>query len=362
MPRKRTPGLRKRGATWHIEKQIKGYGLLCESCKTSDLQEAERYLACRLEEIRAATVYGVRPPRTYREAATKYLMENQQKASIADDANHLQQMDPFIGGLRLDQVHDDTLRPFVDFRKAAGRKSKSINLALSVVRRILNLAARSWRDEYGLTWLETAPLITLLPVTDARPPYPLSWDEQTALFRELPTHLGRMALFKVNTGTREQEVCGLRWEWEVPVPELGTSVFLIPASHVKNREERLVALNDVAGSVLGECRGIHPHYVFTYRGHRVGKINNTAWKQARKRAGLPHVRVHDLKHTFGRRLRAAGVPWETRKVLLGHKSEDITTHYSAPEIAELLEAANRVCRGKSGKTPALTVLRRSALQ
>ena len=49
-----------------------------------------------------------------------------------------------------------------------------------------------------------------------------------------------------------------------------------------------------------------------------------------------------LKHTFGRRLRAAGVPLETRKVLLGHKSGDITTHYSAPEIAELLEAANRV--------------------
>ena len=73
-------------------------------------------------------------------------------------------------------------------------------------------------------------------------------------------------------------------------------------------------------------------------------------------------RARNKKHTFDRRLRAAGVPWETRKVLLGHKSGDITTHYSAPEIAELLEAANRVCRGKSGKTPALTVLRRSALQ
>ena len=64
--------------------------------------------------------------------------------------------------------------------------------------------------------------------------------------------------------------------------------------------------------------------------------------------GLANVRVHDLKHTFGRRLRAAGVPLETRKVLLGHKNGDITSHYSAPEIEELLEAANRVCRAKSG--------------
>jgi integrase len=58
--------------------------------------------------------------------------------------------------------------------------------------------------------------------------------------------------------------------------------------------------------------------------------------------------VHDLKHTFGRRLRAAGVPLETRKVLLGHRNGDITTHYSTPELEELLEAANRVCEEKSG--------------
>ncbi len=48
----------------------------------------------------------------------------------------------------------------------------------------------------------------------------------------------------------------------------------------------------------------------------------------------------DLKHTFRRRLRAAGVPVEMRKVLLGHRNGDITTHYSAPELEELLEATN----------------------
>ena len=46
---------------------------------------------------------------------------------------------------------------------------------------------------------------------------------------------------------------------------------------------------------------------------------------------------------FVRRLRVAGVPLETRKALLGHKNGDITTHYSAVEITELLEAAERVC-------------------
>ena len=70
------------------------------------------------------------------------------------------------------------------------------------------------------------------------------------------------------------------------------------------------------------------------------------------------VRVHDLKHTFGRRLRAAGVPLETRKVLLGHDNGDITTHYSAPEIKELIDTANRICGTDSLKTHALVMLKR----
>ena len=106
-----------------------------------------------------------------------------------------------------------------------------------------------------------------------------------------------------------------------------------------------------------DVRGMHPTHVFCYRDHPVRKINNSAWKRRRSTVGLKHVRVHDLKHTFGRRLRAAGVPLETRKVLLGHRKGDITSHYSAPELAELLEAANRVCLDKSGKTPALVVLK-----
>jgi integrase len=208
-----------------------------------------------------------------------------------------------------------------------------------------------------MTWLDAPPLIQMLQVTDARPPYPLSWEEQRTLFKALPDHLARMALFKVNTGCREQEVCQLRWDWEVEVPQLGTSVFIVPGAVVKNREDRLVVLNRVAASVIEQVRGNHSEYVFTYKGKPVQTINNSGWKTARKKVCLTQVRVHDLKHTFGRRLRAANVSLETRKVLLGHRNGDITTHYSAPELEELLAAANKVCEEKSGKSPALVMLK-----
>lgn len=71
-------------------------------------------------------------------------------------------------------------------------------------------------------------------------------------------------------------------------------------------------------------------------------MNNTAWRTARRKAKIPDVRVHDLKHTFGLRLRAAGVSLEDRKVLLGHTNGDITTHYSAVEISNLIKAVNKV--------------------
>jgi integrase len=194
----------------------------------------------------------------------------------------------------------------------------------------------------------------MLPNDNPRRPYPLSWEEQERLIAELPRHLADMALFKVNTGTRKSEVCELRWEWEYQYPELKTSVFVIPAAVVKNKQDRLVVLNDIARQVVESRRGKHVTHVFTYKGEPVRRMLNSAWRKARVRAGLPTLRVHDLKHTFGRRLRAAGVSFEDRQDLLGHKSGRMTTHYSAAEIGDLIDAANRVVRSR--KTPVLTIL------
>ena len=342
------------------------------------------YFAKRIDQIRSANVYGLRTDRTFRAAATKFLEENQHKRSLADDALLLRQVDPFIGELKLRQVHMGSLQAFIAKRRTAGVKSRTINNALALVRHILNLAASEWRDEQGLTWLEYAPKIKLLKVTDGRPPYPLSREEQAFLLQELPDHLARMALFKVNTGCREQEVCGLRWDYEVRVPELGTSVFIIPGNRVKNGEDRLVVLNRVARSVIESQRGLDPRHVFTYcppaRKARpgepqtaparrpLGTMITKAWTKARERAadkwekvkgepapeGFRTVRVHDLKHTYGRRLRAAGVSFEDRQDLLGHKSARITTHYSAAELANLMAASEKAVEEIATKFPQTT--------
>ena len=377
MGNQKPSGLTKRGGIWHVDKMFRGTRI-CESTGTRDLRQAEEYLAKRVVGLREAQLYGLRETRTFRAAATRFLEDYSYKKSLKDDAMHLKKLDRFIGAMELKQVHMGSLQEFIATRRQDGVKTKTINASLAVVRRVLNLSATEWMDEQGMTWLETAPKIKLFPVKDARAPYPLSDEEQALLFKELPDHLACMALFKVNTGLREQEVCKLRWDYEVKVPELGTSVFVIPDELIKNGEERMVVLNRVAKSVVESLRGMHPVYVFARvakkdgEPQRLTKIYNTAWKSARERAaivwqerhgelapeGFQNVRVHDLKHTFGRRLRAAGVSFEDRQDLLGHKSGRITTHYSRAELTNLIGAAEKVCSTESRNTPATTWLRR----
>jgi integrase len=358
MGRKRMPGLVKRGNTWHINKKVGGVRI-CESTGADRLEEAERFLARRLETIRQAKVYGVRPKRTFREAAAKFLVENQHKRSIRVDAFMLKMLDPFIGELPLEAIHMGTLQSYIQSRRKTGVKNRTVNYGLQVVRHILNLAASEWMDEYGLTWLVSAPKIKLLPENDARKPYPLDWDEQACLFQILPDHLKEMALFAVNTGCRDREICRLRWEWEVPVPigDIG-SVFIIPGDYIKNGEDRLIVLNRVARSVIERQRGNLSEFVFVYKGKPINRMLNNGWKTARKKVGL-NVRVHDLRHTFGRRLRSAGVSFEDRQDLLGHKSKRMTTHYSAAEILNLCVAADEVCEEQSRAS--LTILKAAVL-
>src|SRR5437867_6741892 len=67
-----------------------------------------------------------------------------------------------------------------------------------------------------------------------------------------------MALFAVNTGLRDSNVCGLQWQWEVAVPEVGRSVFVIPPEAFKTKRPHVVILNDVAWSIIRAQRGLHP--------------------------------------------------------------------------------------------------------
>jgi integrase len=304
---------------------------------------------------------------SFEECGLRYLEEIAHKSSADTMAMHLDQLFPFIGHLEIAQVHDGTIKPFIDQQRQRGLSPKSINNALGVVSTVLNRAARVWRDANGQPWLTQAPaMISRLSVKGQQAkPYPLSWAEQDRLLKALPRHIADATLFAVNTGCREQEVCQLRWDWEVSLQDNGTSLFVLPALATKTSTERVVVLNTIARRVIVARRGIHKEYVFTYRGNPVAKLNNSAWKRAWRLVGLPTDKgilkgVHNLRHTFGKRLRSAGIPLETRKALLGHANGDITTHYSAAELQELIDAVEAIVTRGGTETPNLMLIGRKA--
>jgi integrase len=358
--------------TWQVDKWWRGDRFRQRGF--GSFEEAERWLIDRLAARREIVVHGAREIRSFEAAAAHYVTLNQDKTSIETEIHLLKSVMPSIGSLELHQVHDATLAPYVAARLAVGRSHKTVNLALGVVRRILNLSATSWRDEAGRTWLQQAPKITMLPLVGfQREPRPITWGEQRKLLPALPDHLARMSLFTLNTGVRDDVVCNLRWAWEIKVPELGISVFEVPRQHVKGkRQARVLVCNSVAQSIIESARGQHAEFVFVWRRERVKNVDqapampyrpialmsNNGWMRGRAKAGLADLHVHDLRHTVGMRLREAGVSEATRADILWHSTGSMTNHYSVAQIAEL-HAALEAIKADSGRwNKSLATLRR----
>ena len=316
--------------------------------------QAEERLRTEMARVECDVARKAHARPTFTDCAARYVEQSRGKRSFEVIKWHVSMLQRYIGDLQPQQVHDQTLESFVQARLADGASATTINRSLEVVRTILNRAARSFRDPDGRPWLEgLPPLITMLP-ENPRLPYPITWQQQEALFRRLPPHLARMALFTINTGLRDSNVCGLQWEWEVKVPELGRSVFVIPPEAFKTKRAHVVVLNDIAWSIMNSQRGKHPIWVFPYHGRRINKMNNNGWQQARYEARLPLVRVHDLRHSFACRLRAAGVSAEDREALLGHANHSMAGHYASADVGHLLKQANLVLN-RSGTQTVLRV-------
>ena len=215
------PGKRKGvDKPWDARKSLvsstgKGYGTSTKLSEEEEFAKALERATSKKRKVfsaqngadQEAEVYGVRPKRTFRQAATKYLNEASKK-SLAKDAWSLKRIDPFIGGLHLENVHMGTLRPYIEHAQRMGWKNRTINMPMEVVRHISNLACGRVARR---TWSHVARVSSQDPLAASvrcERPYPLSWDRAAKLFDALPEHLRVMCLFAVNTGCRDREMCG----------------------------------------------------------------------------------------------------------------------------------------------------------
>lgn len=358
--RTRTKGILLEGTERIVNKQHKGQRIFQRLGEVSQ-DDAEAWLRGKQAELDAKEAHKLRKgaDRLWRVAAGRYLDECEKREARTLDmiTRHVDALLPYIGDIPMRDISNEALERFIADRVKAGAKNSTINRTLEVVRTTAIRAARVWRDG-GRPWLQSAPLIEMLDERkNKREPHPITWAEQARLLTRLPAHLQATVEFSLNTGARDSNVCGLRWSWEVPVPEIGRSVFIIPAAEFKSARKHVLVLNDVAWKIVERRRAAKEDkdtHVFTcpHPTARKKKVdpkpfagqNNSAWQKARADVGLEHVRVHDLRHTFGQRLREAGVSEEDRDLLMGHAREGMSQHYATATLKRLLDAANSVSR------------------
>jgi integrase len=122
------------------------------------------------------------------------------------------------------------------------------------------------------------------------------------------------------TGARRGELLALKWD-RVVIDSKGRHGE-ITFDLTKNGDPHTVPLSRDAISVLQEMPRFEScPFVFPDRSGKKGRVTVTkAWEQIRKAAGLPELRIHDLRRSVGSWLGASGCTAEMIGALLNHKS------------------------------------------
>lgn len=138
-------------------------------------------------------------------------------------------------------------------------------------------------------------------------------------------------MFSVLTGLRMSNTRDLTWDRV----DLEEGHVTIPASQYKTKRDQRFPLSTQAVALLSAL----PHRtgrVFLYDGRPItGKLGARAFRKARARAGLEHLRWHDLRHTFASWVAASGASDRVLQSLGGWTSPKMVARYAHLKPSDL---------------------------
>lgn len=255
--------------------------------------------------------------RRWDEAAERWLEDRLDKATVEEDRRKLQWLSIHLSPHALGDINGDVLRVVIRARLAEGSSHSTVNRYMALVRAILRRAVRVWE------WLDKAPHVPMFREPRGRTTW-LEPDQARALFAELPEHLRAPFVFSLAMGLRMRNVVRLRWA-EVHQQR---SFLLFEGDRMKAGDPFAPALNESAQQILHAQRGKHSEYVFTYKGKPMARASTSAWYRAKERAGLKHVRWHDLRHTWATWHVLAGTSLDVVQDLGGWKTKIMVRRYA----------------------------------
>lgn len=282
------------------------------------------------------------------EAVTQWLTDHQHKRSLAKDLHNLRWLDPFLRDKYLDEITADVLaelsgkrreQPRDKRRRKDGSTYSDTPTSQATVDKMLALIRSILRDASKRGWLATLPVIQLSPPANEDDYRWLTHEEAEALHDELADHLRPPYLFALATGWREQNV--LRLEWARV--DLQRRVAWVKGSMAKGKRAIGAPLNRDALAILEGQQGKDKRWVFpNEEGQPWNRANNHGFKAAQRRAAIPPLTWHDLRHTWASWHVMAGTSLRSLMELGGWRSYKSVLRYAHLSPEHLAKDAERV--------------------
>jgi integrase len=162
-------------------------------------------------------------------------------------------------------------------------------------------------------------------------------DELSQDASESPFAIAAIRLLML-TGCRLGEIQTLKWEY------LREGMMILPDSKTGRRH---IPLPPMVKDVLAAVPRL-PENPYVIAGEVEGQHLTDLqrpWRRIRKLAGLEHVRIHDLRHTYASHALASGLDLVMVGKLLGHSQYQTTMRYIHLQDGQIREAAARVTDG-----------------
>jgi integrase len=141
------------------------------------------------------------------------------------------------------------------------------------------------------------------------------------------------------TGARLREILKLEWQHV----DLERGLLLLPDSKTGAKS---IILNAPALAVLAGLKRVGSHVIAGQTAGTAGEKPradlNRPWRSIAKRAGLPGLRIHDLRHTHASFGAGAGLGLPIIGKLLGHARASTTQRYAHLDTDPLRRASDHI--------------------
>lgn len=238
----------------------------------------------------------------------------------------------------LEQCTAASLEQALGFCKTAGTYTRYRTMVTAILNRAKSKG-----------WIEEVPKLEVRKDKKKKPRKWLTREQWAKLYAELPPHMQPMAEFSVETGLRQANVLGLRWEQI----DLDRAFVWIEAQEMKDDDALPVPLSARALQVLKDIAKAkpNPEFVFTFRGKPIKEIK-TAFIAACLRAGVgayvdgkyQGFTWHGLRHTWATWHVQNETPLDIVQQLGGWSDPRMVqnyAHHSAGHLARYADNAGR---------------------